>query len=111
MTFYLNLVACDSDDLAVPSNRPSAQAQIPAMTFAKLCREMSYISEMATFSLAKVEEELKIAILSEVSNGSIKFHTVKGEAKESTTLVRVSKELKQAFSLRYLNHFNRAAHL
>ena len=72
---------------------------------------MSYISEMATFSLTKIEEELKIAILSEVSNGSITFHTVKGETKESTTKVKVSKELAQAFSLRYLNHFNRAATL
>jgi len=107
--FNLNLIAIDSDHLAIPETEYSSVVTLSSSEFSKICRELNSISE--TVSVKTAPEFVEFSVEGDVGSGSVRLGHNDSERKEDNILLEVEEAVDQQFALRYLSMFNKAASL
>ncbi|KAJ3372051.1 proliferating cell nuclear antigen [Allomyces arbusculus] len=108
--FDIKLMDVDADHLGIPETDYSATIKMPSAEFQRICRDLSVMSE--TVTIEAVKDAVKFIASGDTGSGSI---TVKPnqavDKKDMEVTVTLQEPVKLAFSLKYLNHFAKAATL
>ncbi|KNE55280.1 proliferating cell nuclear antigen (pcna) [Allomyces macrogynus ATCC 38327] len=108
--FDIKLMDVDADHLGIPETDYSATIKMPSAEFQRICRDLSVMSE--TVTIEAVKDAVKFIASGDTGSGSI---TVKPnqavDKKDMEVTVQLQEPVKLAFSLKYLNHFAKAATL
>lgn len=88
--FKLNLITIDSEHLAIPDTSYSSLVTIHSQEFAKICRELSSISE--TVHIATAHDAVTFSVDGEVGSGLVRLHQNETYSHEhdSTTHLQVT---------------------
>lgn len=103
--FNLNLLHLDSEHLGIPDQEYDAIATLSSHEFARVCRELSQLSD--TLSMEVSKEHIRFSVQGDIGNGAV---TLKNNESEGTVL-EVVDPTSMSYALRYLNLFNKAATL
>lgn len=103
--FNLNLLHLDSEHLGIPEQEYNAIATLSSSEFARVCRELSQISD--TLSIEVTKQYIRFSVTGDIGGGSV---TLKHNESERTVL-EVVEPVSMSYALRYLNLFNKAASL
>jgi hypothetical protein len=106
--FALNLVQPENENLGLRKSKPVGEVRLPTLAFSKMCRELAEITETARFELKS--SEFVVSVLNEQSHGSVNFKPLPNSI-TNEIVIKTKERLEQAFSLRFLNSFNRAGNL
>ena len=67
--FNLNLLSLDSEQLAVPDTEYGSVVTMSSYEFARICKEMSQISE--TVNIETNKEHIRFSVTGEIAGGSV----------------------------------------
>jgi len=105
--FQLNLLTIDSEHLGIPEQEYSAVITMSSSQFARICREMSQLSDTLIIDVDK--QRVKFSVSGDAGEGAVTLkHKDTGNDK---TIIEVAERVCMSFALRYLNLFNKAATL
>ena len=107
--FELNLITLDVEHLSIPDTEYTSIITINSMEFAKVCKELTQLSDALTISTQK--EEVQLSVEGTAGHGFIKLTSNDSDRKEDQTLIEVESAVQQQFALNYLNLFNKASNL
>ncbi|CAG9312932.1 unnamed protein product [Blepharisma stoltei] len=107
--FNLNLLTLDAEHLGIPEQEYSAEVKMSSLEFTKICRELTQVTDTLNISIDK--EAIKFAVSGNVGAGCITMRGNVSDKVEENLFIRVNGNVNMAFSLRYLNLFNKAAML
>ncbi|KAG5455639.1 MAG: putative proliferating cell nuclear antigen variant 1, partial [Olpidium bornovanus] len=108
--YDLKLMDIDSEHLGIPETEYDATIKMPSAEFARICRDLSTLSESVLVEASK--EGIRFSAQGELGNGAI---TLKQNAtvddEEKATTIEMNQPVALTFSLKYLSNFTKATPL
>lgn len=105
--FRLNLISMDCEQLGIPEQEYTAVVHMRSDEFARICRELSQISDTLMVDVNKTR--VKFSVGGDLGEGEI---TLKHrETGKNPTCIAAEAEAVCSYAMRYLNLFNKAATL
>jgi len=96
----------DSEQFMIPENQYDSHLTMSSGEFARICREMSQITE--TILIETNKSHVKFSVEGDIGEGSILLKPINRENNPSNLKLIVNNPLSQRFALRFLNLFNKA---
>jgi len=108
--FEMKMVVIDSEPLGIPEPEYTAEIQMPAAEFKKVCSDLSTIGDTVTISANK--DGVKFSVTGDSGNGSITVReNNKADKNDESTTIELKEAVSLTFALKYLNTFCKSASL
>ncbi|KAL9657599.1 hypothetical protein ABK040_012679 [Willaertia magna] len=109
--FEMKLVEIDAEPLGIPEPEYTAEIQMPAAEFKKICSDLTTIGDTVTISANK--DGVKFSVSGDNGSGSVtvRENTKADKEKNESTVIELKENVSLTFALKYLNNFCKSASL
>ncbi|KAH8257906.1 hypothetical protein KR038_002811 [Drosophila bunnanda] len=108
--YEMKLMNLDQEHLGIPETDFSCVVRMPAMEFARICRDLAQFSESVVICCTK--EGVKFSASGDVGTANIKLaQTGSVDKEEEAVIIEMQEPVTLTFACRYLNAFTKATPL
>ncbi|XP_030388507.1 proliferating cell nuclear antigen [Scaptodrosophila lebanonensis] len=108
--YGMKLMNLDQEHLGIPETDYSCVVRMPAMEFARICRDLAQFSESVVICCTK--EGVKFSASGDVGTANIKLaQTGNVDKEEEAVIIEMQEPVTLTFACRYLNAFTKATPL
>ncbi|CAD6996836.1 proliferating cell nuclear antigen [Ceratitis capitata] len=108
--YEMKLMNLDQEHLGIPETDYSCVVRMPAMEFARICRDLAQFSESVVICCTK--EGVKFSASGDVGSANVKLaQTFNVDKEEEAIVIEMQEPVVLTFACRYLNAFTKATPL
>ncbi|XP_050078375.1 proliferating cell nuclear antigen [Anopheles maculipalpis] len=108
--YEMKLMNLDQEHLGIPETDYACVVRMPAMEFARICRDLSQFGESVVISCTK--EGVKFSASGDAGSANIKLaQTASVDKEEESVIIEMQEPVTLTFACRYLNSFTKATPL
>ncbi|KAG9509599.1 Proliferating cell nuclear antigen, partial [Fragariocoptes setiger] len=108
--YEMKLINLDSEYLGIPEQDSEVEVEMPSSKFARICKDLSSMGEAVTISCVK--ESVRFQVQGDLGSGSVNLvQKSSADKPDEAVCIKMVNPICLSFSLKYLNHFSKAAPL